>query len=109
MLNSTATKILFDENNRAVGVEFVHNGMVKRVSVLKEVVVSGGKHLNKLLTSIRAWVNCCDSIILSWMILSPVVHRRKIGKGNYGFLSTLKVLDVSWILNLQTSCIKCQF
>ncbi|KAH0954706.1 hypothetical protein HN011_007305 [Eciton burchellii] len=42
MLNSTATKILFDENNRAVGVEFVHNGMVKRVSVLKEVVVSGG-------------------------------------------------------------------
>ncbi|XP_011867252.1 PREDICTED: glucose dehydrogenase [FAD, quinone]-like [Vollenhovia emeryi] len=42
MLNSTATKILFDENNRAVGVEFVHDGMMKHVSVAKEVVVSGG-------------------------------------------------------------------
>jgi len=42
MLNSTATKILFDENDRAVGVEFVHDGMTKQVSVAKEVVVSGG-------------------------------------------------------------------
>ncbi|XP_018396668.1 PREDICTED: glucose dehydrogenase [FAD, quinone]-like [Cyphomyrmex costatus] len=42
MLNSTATRILFDENNRAVGVEFLHDGMTKHVSVAKEVVVSGG-------------------------------------------------------------------
>ncbi|KAG5330501.1 DHGL dehydrogenase, partial [Acromyrmex heyeri] len=42
MLNSTATKILFDENNRAVGVEFLHDGMMKHVSVAKEVIVSGG-------------------------------------------------------------------
>lgn len=42
MLNSTATRILFDENNRAVGVEFVHDGKIQRVSVAKEVVVSGG-------------------------------------------------------------------
>ncbi|XP_011262046.1 glucose dehydrogenase [FAD, quinone] [Camponotus floridanus] len=42
MLNSTVTRILFDENNRAVGVEFVHDGKVQRVSVAKEVVVSGG-------------------------------------------------------------------
>lgn len=42
MVNSTATRILFDENNRAVGVEFVHDGKIQRVSVAKEVVVSGG-------------------------------------------------------------------
>lgn len=42
MLNSTATRILFDENKRAVGVEFVHDGMTKQVSVAKEVIVSGG-------------------------------------------------------------------
>ncbi|KAF7399439.1 hypothetical protein HZH68_008031 [Vespula germanica] len=42
MLNSTATKILFDNNKRAVGVEFVHDGKLNRVSVAKEVVVSGG-------------------------------------------------------------------
>lgn len=42
MLNSTATRILFDENKQAVGVEFVHNDQLHRVNVLKEVVVSGG-------------------------------------------------------------------
>lgn len=42
MLNSTATRILFDNNKRAVGVEFVHDGKIHRVSVAKEVVVSGG-------------------------------------------------------------------
>lgn len=49
MLNSTATKILFDESNRAIGVEFVHDGMLKRVSVAKEVVVSGGNSFCRLL------------------------------------------------------------
>ncbi|XP_017890997.1 glucose dehydrogenase [FAD, quinone] [Ceratina calcarata] len=42
MLNSTATRILFDNNKRAVGVEFVHDEKINRVSVAKEVVVSGG-------------------------------------------------------------------
>ena len=42
MLNSTATRIIFDQNKRAVGVEFIHNGQLNRVSVGKEVVVSGG-------------------------------------------------------------------
>lgn len=43
MLNSTATKILFDDNKRAIAVEFVHNNTLHRVNVLKEVIVSGGK------------------------------------------------------------------
>lgn len=42
MLNSTVTRILFDNNKRAVGVEFDHDGKIHRVSVAKEVVVSGG-------------------------------------------------------------------
>lgn len=42
MLNSTATRILFDQNKQAVGVEFVHNDQLHRVNVLKEVIVSGG-------------------------------------------------------------------
>lgn len=42
MLNSTATKILFDQNKQAVGVEFLYNDQIRRVNVLKEVVVSGG-------------------------------------------------------------------
>lgn len=42
MLNSTATKIIFDENKRAMGVEFVNNGQLQRVSVANEVVISGG-------------------------------------------------------------------
>lgn len=46
MLNSTATRILFDNNKRAVGVEFVHDGKVHRVSVAKEVVISGGIYFN---------------------------------------------------------------
>lgn len=46
MLNSTATRILFDNNKRAVGVEFVHDGKIHRVSVAKEVVISGGIYFN---------------------------------------------------------------
>ncbi|CAB0044314.1 unnamed protein product [Trichogramma brassicae] len=42
MLNSTATRILFDRNKKAVGVEFENDGVLQRVTVLKEVVVSGG-------------------------------------------------------------------
>ncbi|KOC62384.1 Glucose dehydrogenase [acceptor] [Habropoda laboriosa] len=42
MLNSTATRVLFDNNKRAVGVEFVHDDKLHRVSVAKEVVISGG-------------------------------------------------------------------
>lgn len=42
MLNSTVTKILFDNNKRAVGVEFVHDNKLQRVAVAKEIVVSGG-------------------------------------------------------------------
>lgn len=42
MLNSTATRIIFDENKRAVGVEFVHNGQLQRVDVGNEVIISGG-------------------------------------------------------------------
>jgi hypothetical protein len=42
MLNSTATRILFDRNKKAVGVEFAHDGELHRVSVDKEVIVSGG-------------------------------------------------------------------
>lgn len=43
MLNSTATRILFDRSKKAVGVEFVHDGELHRVSVDKEVIVSGGE------------------------------------------------------------------
>lgn len=46
MLNSTATRILFDNNKRAVGVEFVHDGKVLRVSVAKEVIISGGNYFD---------------------------------------------------------------
>ncbi|KAJ8676427.1 hypothetical protein QAD02_012214 [Eretmocerus hayati] len=42
MLNSTVTRILFDRNKKAVGVEFEHDGQLHRVSVDKEVVISGG-------------------------------------------------------------------
>lgn len=42
MLNSTATRILFDRSKRAVGVEFVHDEQLHRVTVDKEVIVSGG-------------------------------------------------------------------
>ncbi|XP_033217048.1 glucose dehydrogenase [FAD, quinone]-like [Belonocnema kinseyi] len=42
ILNSTVTKIIFDEKKQAVGVEFVRNGKLQRVGVDKEVIVSGG-------------------------------------------------------------------
>ncbi|XP_014208424.1 glucose dehydrogenase [FAD, quinone] [Copidosoma floridanum] len=42
MLNSTATRVLFDRSKKVVGVEFVHLGEVHRVAVNKEVIVSGG-------------------------------------------------------------------
>ncbi|KAK0085912.1 hypothetical protein PV325_004252 [Microctonus aethiopoides] len=42
MLNSTVTRILFDQNKQAVAVEFVHNNQLHRVNVRKEVIVSGG-------------------------------------------------------------------
>lgn len=42
MLNSTVTRILFDRNKKAVGVEFEHDGQLHRVAVDKEVIVSGG-------------------------------------------------------------------
>lgn len=45
MLNSTVTRIIFDESKRAVAVEFVNNGELQRVGVDKEVVVSGGTHI----------------------------------------------------------------
>lgn len=43
MLNSTVTRILFDQNKQAVAVEFVHNDQLHRVNVRKEVIVSGGE------------------------------------------------------------------
>lgn len=50
MLNSTATRIIFDNNKKAVAVEFQKDGKLHRVNVEKEVVVSGGNlKLNKLL------------------------------------------------------------
>ena len=49
MLNSTATKIIFDKKKKATGVEFFYNGKFKRVSVKKEVIVCGGYTIyNKL-------------------------------------------------------------
>ncbi|XP_043267087.1 glucose dehydrogenase [FAD, quinone] [Venturia canescens] len=42
MLNSTVTRIIFDENKQAVGVEFSHDDKIHRVAVSKEVIVSGG-------------------------------------------------------------------
>ena len=45
ILNSTATKIIFNEEKKAVGVEFVRNGKLQRVGVYKEVIVSGGYYL----------------------------------------------------------------
>ncbi|XP_043485307.1 glucose dehydrogenase [FAD, quinone]-like [Leptopilina heterotoma] len=42
MLNSTVTKIIFDNNKKAVAVEFYKNGKLNKVGVNKEVVVSGG-------------------------------------------------------------------
>ncbi|XP_012266950.1 glucose dehydrogenase [FAD, quinone] isoform X2 [Athalia rosae] len=42
MLNSTVTRILFDNDKVAVGVEFLYNGQLHRVNVDKEVIVSGG-------------------------------------------------------------------
>lgn len=47
MLNSTATRILFDRNKKAVGVEFLHDNELHRVSVDKEVIVSGGRFHEK--------------------------------------------------------------
>ena len=42
MLNSTVTKIIFNQEKEAIGVEFFYNGKFKRVSVKKEVIVCGG-------------------------------------------------------------------
>lgn len=42
MLNSTVRKIIFDNNKKAVAVEFNKDGKLHKVGVKKEVIVSGG-------------------------------------------------------------------
>ncbi|XP_015592925.1 glucose dehydrogenase [FAD, quinone] [Cephus cinctus] len=42
MLNSTVTRIIFDNNKRAVAVEFVHDDKIHQVAVNNEVIISGG-------------------------------------------------------------------
>ncbi|XP_051160813.1 uncharacterized protein LOC127281240 [Leptopilina boulardi] len=42
MLNSTATKIIFNKNKKAIGVEFYKNDKYIHVGINKEVIVSGG-------------------------------------------------------------------
>ncbi|XP_051160896.1 glucose dehydrogenase [FAD, quinone]-like [Leptopilina boulardi] len=42
MINSTVSKILFDRNKKAIGVEFYKNGKLIQVKVNKEVIVSAG-------------------------------------------------------------------
>lgn len=42
LLNATVTRIIFNNNRQAIGVEYSQNNQLKRVSVRKEVVVSGG-------------------------------------------------------------------
>lgn len=85
MLNSTVTRILFDENNRAVGVEFVHDGKTQRVSVAKEVIVSGGNSLINQQTSssmsMERFYSSEGSVFgtfLAQLVLIPT--RRKVGE-----------------------------
>ncbi|XP_043478006.1 glucose dehydrogenase [FAD, quinone]-like isoform X2 [Leptopilina heterotoma] len=42
MLNSTATRIIFNHNKRAIGVEFYKNGKFMKIRVNKEIIISGG-------------------------------------------------------------------
>lgn len=42
MLNSTVTRIIFNSEKVATGVEFIKNGQLNFVKVEKEVIVSGG-------------------------------------------------------------------
>ncbi|XP_044744803.1 glucose dehydrogenase [FAD, quinone]-like [Coccinella septempunctata] len=42
MLNSTATRIVLNKNNKVTGVEFLYQKVKYRVKVRKEVIVSGG-------------------------------------------------------------------
>lgn len=46
MINSTVTKIIFNDDKEAVAVEFYKGGRLIRVGVKKEVVISAGNHSN---------------------------------------------------------------
>lgn len=42
ILNSTATKIIFNANKRAIAVEYYKNGKYIKIGINKEIIVSGG-------------------------------------------------------------------
>lgn len=44
MLNSTATRIIFNNNKTAIAVEFYKNGKFIKIGVNREVIVSGGNN-----------------------------------------------------------------
>lgn len=43
MINSTVTRIVFDDHKNAIAVEFYKNGKLFKVGIEKEVIVSAGK------------------------------------------------------------------
>ncbi|XP_011296918.1 glucose dehydrogenase [FAD, quinone] [Fopius arisanus] len=84
MLNSTATRILFDQNKQAVAVEFLHGDQLRRVNVRKEVVVSGGA-VNSPQILLNSGIGPRDE--LSAIGVPTVQHLPGVGKNLHNHVS----------------------